>query len=221
MEIEKLKRERAVDAVYKVLRQAILSSSIKPGERLHIDELSEKLGVSLTPVRNAIQQLEAEGLVEVRPRSGTFVASLSPKDIEETFDIRCALECLAAERAVERVTAADLKRLKLVIQSLKKPVRTEEDRMQHEKDNSDLHLSLMQISGNSRLLEVYSSLNAHLKIARIHMGYDSGLSRLKADQSEHEAIFDALEARDSAKLTDAIRRHITRARDSLIASLKE
>ena len=221
MEIEKLKRERAVDAVYKVLRQAILNSTLKPGERLHIDQLSEKLGVSLTPVRNAIQQLATEGLVEVLPRSGTFVASLSPKDVEETFDIRCALECLAAEKAVERIQAADIKRLKLLVQSLRKPVKNEQDRLQHERDNSDFHFSIIRLAGNQRLYEVYNSLNAHLKIAHIHMGIDSGVSRLKDEQDEHEEIFGALEARDVARVTNAMRHHITRARDSLIASLKE
>src|SRR6266704_2236481 len=99
MELTKIRRERAVDAVYEALRQAIVSSLMKPGERLKVDELAQKLGVSLTPVRSAIQQLANEGLVEIRPRSGTFVASLSPRDVEETFEIRCALECLAGEKA--------------------------------------------------------------------------------------------------------------------------
>ena len=220
MELEKLKRERAVDAVYKVLRQAILSSTLKPGERLHIDQLAVKLGVSLTPVRNAIQQLSTEGLVEIRPRSGTYVASLSVKDVGETFDIRCALECLAAEGAIKNATASDLKKLKALIVNLRKTVRTDEDRVQHERDNGELHRTLLHLSGNSRLIEVYESLNAHLKIARIHMGSDSGVSRLKDEQAEHEEIYDALEARDTARLVQSVRKHIMRAKDSLIASLQ-
>ena len=77
MELAKIQRERAVDAVYQALRQAIVSSLMKPGERLNVDELAQKLGVSLTPVRSAIQQLANEGLVEIRPRSGTFVARVT------------------------------------------------------------------------------------------------------------------------------------------------
>src|SRR5207237_6695976 len=108
MELTKIHRERAVDAVYQALRQAIVSSLMKPGERLNVDELAAKLGVSLTPVRSAIQQLATEGLVDILPRSGTFVASLSIQDVEETFDIRCALEQLAGEKACRNVTPAAL-----------------------------------------------------------------------------------------------------------------
>src|SRR5712691_10064851 len=120
MELAKLQRERAVDAVYQALRQAIVGSLLKPGERLNVDELAEKLGVSLTPVRSAIQQLATEGLVEIRPRSGTFVATLTAQDVEETFKIRCALECLAAEDALQNLNGQDVRRLKELLRSLKK-----------------------------------------------------------------------------------------------------
>src|SRR3954454_20779013 len=85
MELTKIRRERAVDAVYEALRQAIVSSLMKPGERLNVEEVSQKLGVSLTPVRSAIQQLATEGLVEIQPRSGTFGASLSVQDVERNL----------------------------------------------------------------------------------------------------------------------------------------
>src|SRR5205814_2487150 len=140
--------ERAVAAVYEALRQAIVSSLMKPGERLNVDELAAKLGVSLTPVRSAIQQLATEGLVEILPRSGTFVASLSIQDVEETFDIRCALECLAAEKAVENVSAQDLQRMRQLLRSLRKPLRNENDRTAHELDNSELHRIIVKSSGN-------------------------------------------------------------------------
>jgi DNA-binding GntR family transcriptional regulator len=90
MELAKIQRERAVDAVYHALRQAIVSSLMKPGERLNVEELAGKLGVSLTPVRSAIQQLATEGLVEIHPRSGTFVASLSAQDVEDIRNPLCA-----------------------------------------------------------------------------------------------------------------------------------
>ena len=88
MEFTKLQRQRAADEVYQALRQAIVNYQIKPGERLDVEDLSAKFGVSLTPVRGALQQLATEGLVEIRPRSGTFVASLTAQDVEETFQLR-------------------------------------------------------------------------------------------------------------------------------------
>src|ERR1051325_2372074 len=112
MEFTKIQRERAVDAVYQAMRQAIVSCLIKPGERLNVEDLARKFGVSLTPVRGAIQQLATEGLIEIRPRSGTFVASLNCQELDETFKIRCALECLAGEEAIRKVTPEQMRRLK-------------------------------------------------------------------------------------------------------------
>jgi GntR family transcriptional regulator, rspAB operon transcriptional repressor len=220
MELAKIQRERAVDAVYQALRQAIVSSLMKPGERLNVDELAQKLGVSLTPVRSAIQQLANEGLVEIRPRSGTFVASLSPQDVEETFEIRCALECLAGEKAAASITPQALKRLHELLRTLRKPVRNEEDRTAHERDNSELHRAIVEASGNRRLLEMYEALNAHIKIARIHSGEANWPVRMQQEESEHEEIVAALEKRDTEALVKALRKHIYRAKDALVATLR-
>ena len=219
MELPRLQRERAVDAVYQALRQAIVSYQIHPGERLNVEELASRLGVSLTPVRGAIQQLATEGLVEIRPRSGTFVANLSVQDIEETFKIRCALECLAAEEAVRHLGTPDICRLKELLRSLHKPVRNDNDRRQHERDNSELHQILVQASGNRRLIEMYEALNAHIKIARIHAADANWPARLDDEHGEHEAIVAAIERRNTADLCKVLRRHIYRAKDALVAAL--
>jgi len=220
MELAKIQRERAVDAVYQALRQAIVSSLMKPGERLNVDELAQKLGVSLTPVRSAIQQLSNEGLVEIRPRSGTFVASLSPQDVEETFEIRCALECLAGEKAAANISPQALKRLHELLRALRKPVRNEEERKAHERDNSELHRAVVEASGNRRLLEMYEALNAHIKIARIHSAEANWPVRMQQEESEHEEIVAALEKRDTGALVKALRKHIYRAKDALVATLR-
>jgi DNA-binding GntR family transcriptional regulator len=220
MELVKLQRLRAVDAVYQALREGILGHLFEPGERLHVDELSEKLGVSLTPVRNAIQQLSTEGLIEIRPRSGTFVATLSVQDVEETFEIRCALECLAAEKAAGLIDAGQLQRLRKVLASLSQPIRDAEGRKIHEQANSEFHGIIIDASRNRRLREMYESLNAHLKIARIHASEESWRKRLDDEQAEHEQIVIALENRDVDQLVATLRKHIYRAKDALVASLR-
>lgn len=220
MELTKLHRDRAMDAVYEALRQAILNSLLRPGERLHVEDLASKLGVSLTPVRQAIQQLATEGLVEIKPRSGTFVAQLSAQDVEETFDIRCALECLAAEKAVGLVTSDQLRRLRRLLKVLRKAVRTDEDRKEHEQNNLEFHRALIRASGNQRLVEMYEALHAHIKIARIHRADDDWLPRLSEEQAEHEAIVASLEARDAQSLKQALRQHIQRAKEALIRSMR-
>lgn len=220
MEFEKIRRERAVDSVYTALRQAIVSGSLKPGERMNVEELAAKMGVSLTPVRGAIQQLATEGLVEVRPRSGTFVASLTVQELEETFKLRSALECLAAEDAVERITPQQLRRLHDLLKALRRRVTNQNERRAHEQGNSEFHQILIDASGNQRLAEMYRALNAHIKIVRIHAGEAGWPLRLQEEQAEHEAIVAALEAKDVAALTGALRRHIYRAKDLMIAVLR-
>jgi len=220
MELTKLLRERATDAAYSALRQAILSYGLKPGSRLNVDELAAQLGVSLTPVRGAIQRLATEGLVEIRPRSGTFVATLSLQDVEETFQIRCALECLAAELAAGRLSVQSLRSLKGVLKELKKPMRDQASRETHERLNSEFHLAILQASSNRRLLEMYSALNAHIKIARIHASEGDWNARQRQETLEHEAILAGLESGNARAATEALRTHIYRAKDALLAALR-
>ena len=222
MELTKLKRKRATDEVYEALRQAILGRTFKAGERLQVEEIAQKLGVSLTPVRHAIQQLATEGLIEIHPRSGTYVATLSAHDIEETFEIRCALECLAAEKALSHITDAKIARLRDLLRMLGEPIGTEMELKRHEKHNLELHRLIIDTAGNKRLAEMYESLNAHIKIARIH-GAEAGGSgfaeRLAEEQAEHEAIVEAIASKDAPRVTAAMRKHIYRAKDALIGSL--
>jgi DNA-binding GntR family transcriptional regulator len=220
MEFSRIQRERAVDSVYQAMRHAIVSCQIKPGERLNVEELAQKFGVSLTPVRGAIQQLATEGLIEIRPRSGTFVASLNDQEVDETFKIRCALECLAGEDAIQRITTDQLRRLKDLLRSLKRRVITDEDRKMHDKDNSELHQLIVEASGNRKLREIYNALNAHIKIVRIHAAETNWPVRMQEEQAEHEAIVSAIESKDTEALKAALRKHIYRAKDSMLAALR-
>lgn len=222
MKLRRLKRKRATDEVYDALREAILSRKILPGKRLQVEEIATDLGVSLTPVRHAIQQLSTEGLVEIRPRSGTFVATLSLDDIEATFDIRCALECLAAEKAVERITEAELDRVDELLAILGEQVSSEETLRKHERANSELHELLILSSGNNRLAEIYKGLNAHLTIARIHASerkHDlpkDWTGRFREEHAEHTEIAAALRARNLSRLKAALTRHIHRGKAAMI-----
>lgn len=220
MELSRLSRRRAMDEVYDSLRQAILSQVFQPGDRLQVEDIAAKLGVSLTPVRHAIQQLAAEGLIEVHPRSGTYVAQLSPRDVEETSQIRCALECLAGDLATQRITPGELEEIRAVLEALRRPVSTEQDRRRHEAENRRFHMLLVKASGNQRLAEMYDSLNAHLQIARVHTGEQDWQSRLTEEQAEHEEIFRALDARDSERLRRALTGHISRAQKVLGKALE-
>jgi len=219
--LAKIEQRRAVDEVYERLREAILTKQFSPGQRLDTDAIAQQLGVSLTPVRSAIELLAADGLVDVQPRSGTFVTTLSAKDVEDTLDIRCALECLAAEKAVARLTKADIEKARRLLKLLAKPIRDEQDSRDHENANSQLHELLIEASCNRILADMYKKLNAHLTIARLHSRAPNWRDRIKQEQAEHEEIVGAMERRDRAALVEALRRHILRAEASLLAGIEK
>jgi GntR family transcriptional regulator, rspAB operon transcriptional repressor len=220
-ELPRLPRARASDSVFDVLRENILGRGFRPGDRLDVRALADQLGVSATPVKDAITRLAAEGLVEIRPRSGTFVAEIAPEAVAETFEIRRALECLAAERVVSRLTPELLARFESIVTAMDRSVSTERDRADHERKNVELHTLLVATSGNGRLAELYRSLNAHLTIARIHSRRRPDNARLEQERREHRAILDALEARDARALVVALDRHIRRAGDALVGDVRE
>jgi GntR family transcriptional regulator, rspAB operon transcriptional repressor len=219
--LPRLHRSRASDAVFDILRDKILSRGFVPGDRLDVRALADQLGVSPTPIKDALNRLAAEGLVDIRPRSGTYVAELAIEAVAETFEIRRALECLAAEHVVARLTPDLARRFEAIVASLDRPVTSERDRAEHERKNGELHMLLVESSGNRRLAELYRSLNAHLTIARIHSRRRPDEVRLEQERREHRAILDALRARDAAALVSALDRHIRRAGSALVDDVRE
>jgi len=219
--LSQLKLERAGDLVFQILRESILTELFRPGERLNIKDLRAKLGVSLTPIRDAINRLAAEGLVEIRPRSGTFVTDLSAEEVAETFEIRSALECLAAEKMITRVTAQDIELIRALVADIEQPVTNERERSLHERKNVELHSLIVELSGNRKLVEIYRGLNAHIKIARIHHSREGWTQRIEKEIAEHRAILRAIEERDLQSLIQALRQHIQHASHSLVSDVKK
>jgi DNA-binding GntR family transcriptional regulator len=221
MPLTRIEQRRATDEVYQALRNAIVTRVFAPGQRLNIEDLAGNLGVSFTPVRQALQLLAAEGLIVIQPRSGTYVATLSPRDVEETFDIRRALECLAAETAVVNATGEDLDAAQAILQRLAAPVESDEDYERHAAANTELHHMIIRLSGNRRLAEMYDGLHAHLTIARLHRAGASWHSRLHSEHAEHEQIVEAFWKRDAKALQTALRKHIDRAKRELVTELRQ
>ncbi len=188
--------------------------------RLNVEELSAQLGVSLTPVRSAIQLLAAEGLVDVHSRSGTFVATLTRRDLAETFDIRCALECLAAENAAPGLTSAQIEYAQKQLAILARPIRSDAQRRAHEQANSELHQIVIDAAANKRLADMYESLQAHIAMGRLHSVDQTWQSRLSQEHQEHEEIVEAMQARDPQALVSALRQHIMRAKIALLDSVE-
>lgn len=218
--LRRLDRVRASDSVLHVLREGILTRTFRPGDRLDVGALAGQLGVSATPVKDAINRLASEGLVDIRARSGTFVAELAPDAVAETFEIRRALECLAAERLVDRITPELVARFRAIVEDLDRPIASDRDRNAHERKNVELHALIVAASENQRLAELYRNLDAHVTIARVHSGHRPDETRLEQERREHHAILDAIEARDAGRLIEVLSHHIRRAGQALVDDVR-
>ena len=141
------------DVVSEALRQAIKEGILKPGERLMEIQLADELGVSRTPIREAIRKLELEGFVVMIPRRGTYVADISLKDVVQVFEIRSALEELAAGLAAERITPDELEELERILVEINEYIdRDEFDKIV----DTDIrfHGVLYRASRNNRLVDI-------------------------------------------------------------------
>ena len=177
------------DVVSDVLRQAIKDGVLKPGERLMEIRLAEELGVSRTPIREAIRKLEQEGFVVMVPRRGTYVADISLKDISQVFEIRGALEELAAGLAAERITPDELERLERILVEINEYMAHDDFDKIVDADVR-FHDVLYQASRNQRLVDILHNLREQmLRFRSISMHYPG---RLAATWEEHRQILSGL-----------------------------
>lgn len=171
-------------------------------------------------VRQAINRLQTLGLVEIKPRSGTFVAQVDKNELLETFDIRRALECLAVESAVQNISEGELVELDDLLAEMDEHVTQGlVDRL--DKLNMLFHRRIVEISGNTKLFEMYEDLNAHIKIARVHSRTRDWRKRVQRTQEEHHCILAGLARRDAPATIAALSDHIERAKANLIHDHEE
>lgn len=181
------------EVVCETLREAIINGVLKPGERLMEIQLAEELGVSRTPVREAIRKLELEGFVIMIPRRGTYVADLSIKDINEVFEVRTALDVLAAGLAAERITDEELEQMERLLVHIGEYIEKEDMDKIVEAD-SQFHDILYRASRNDRLVQIINNLREQLtRFRSISMSYPG---RLKNTLEEHSRLVEALAMRD-------------------------
>lgn len=204
--------------VLEILREAIVSGLLRPGEKLMEAQLAEEMGISRTPVREAIRKLELEGFVNMIPRKGACVAEYSEKDIVDTFKIRLALERLAVELAVEKITDARLEELKKVIAEESIYIENGNLEMMVEKD-AEFHELIYSTGDNRRLVTIMSNLKEQIRRFRfVSLG---GQGRGKEVLEEHELIMEALKRRDLKQALACMEEHIENTQQALLAAIKE
>lgn len=203
LKIEGFKPLREI--VFENLREAILEGRLEPGQRLMEIQLAEQLGVSRTPVREAIRKLELEELVIMIPRKGAYVADVSIKDILEVLEIRGVLEGLAASLAADRMTDEELDELELISYQFKQFYQKDDIPGMIEKD-VEFHDRIVNSSRNAKLNQILQGLRE--QIYRFRVTYISEYNKAKELVEEHQAILEALSQRDSERAAECATKHI-------------
>jgi DNA-binding GntR family transcriptional regulator len=204
------------EAVAERLRALIIEGELPPGARLNERELSERLGVSRTPLREAFRILAADGLVAQLANRGAQVVALSPDDVRHAFDLMAALEGLAGELAAGRVTDADLVDLQ-ALQAEMEDAHARQDLPTYYRVNRAVHDRINAIAGNPILTQTFKTLNTRLHALR----FRSNLVQAKWDQAvaEHREMIAALAAREGAKLRDLLTRHLHAKRQAVLETM--
>ena len=204
------------EVVCETLRDAIRRGVLKPGERLMEIQLAEELGVSRTPVREAIRKLELEGYVIMMPRRGTYVANLSIRDINEVFEIRTSLESLSNGLAAERITNEELEQLQRLLVEIGNDIEKNDMEKIVEVDTK-FHDLLYQASRNQRLIGIISNLREQLTRYRTTSMTFPG--RLKETLGEHREIVEAIAQGDVKAARRAAEKHMEKSEQTLLRAI--
>ena len=194
----------------------IVQGALTPGTKLNERALCEQLGISRTPLREALKVLSTEGLVELQPNRGAVVALLTERRLREIFAVMGALEALAGELACRNMTAEQFNEIRaLHYQMLAHHARGE--LAPYFRCNQEIHLAIVAASGNATLAATYRNLNAHVRRAR----YMANLSQSRWDQAvaEHERILEALGRRDAVALQNLLGNHLGAKLSVVLAAL--
>lgn len=204
-------RETLSERVYKSLKKSILNGDLKPGEKLSQDWLAKKMKVSRMPIREAIERLKIEGLIESIPYKESRVINFTYRDIEETYSVRALLEAYSARLAIDKIREKDLKVLKITIKEMKEHL----DKQKYKQLpilNKKFHLTIYNRSGNRRLYKT---------IKNLWEGFPKDFfwnfpERAKNSIIEHERIIRAIEGKDEELMEKTMVQHIENTKGRLI-----
>lgn len=219
--LRQVNHTRLSDQAYEVLRDSILRRELPPGHRLDLDDLQSQLGISRTPLKEAISRLATEGLITVVPRRGSYVTELTAQDVAERFDVRHILELGAVDEIVANLTDEHLENLREVyadLEALTTPEGITSDYFGFLDKDREFHRAMLRIAGNHLLLEIYEGLNIHLQVAKVfYMARDKRTSLVGY---EHREILKAMEARDAEGLRETLREHIQSAKQAVVSGIE-
>ena len=196
--------------VYRELKRAIISGGFKPGVSLIQEELCNQFRVSRTPVRDALNHLQAEGLVTAIPHKGVFVRELSARDIGEIYEVRILIECSAAKKAAVKIDRKELRHILGEVLRLQQKNGASFNSVQ--RTGSKLHRLVVANSGNSMMSEILNRIWAPIEISRIP--FRDSHERIEQINREHVEIIEALLKGDGEMASDLMKTHLARSREA-------
>lgn len=205
------------DVVFHTLRRAILTGQLKPGERLMEVHLANKLGVSRTPIREAIRKLELEGLVTMIPRRGAEVAQITEKSLKDVLEVRRALDVLSVELACERITKEEMEELYRACQEFEKAAREKEPSVIAQADVR-LHDIIVDATRNQRLKQLVNNLSEQMY--RYRFVYIQEADQYENLIEEHREVYESIVERNKERAAMAARLHIDNQELSILRQLR-
>ncbi len=203
--------------VYDLLWQRIVSHQLRPGDKLSDLRLSEEIGVSRTPVREALHQLTQEGIVRAESRRGFYVARFSSVDVREVYEVRAALEVLAVRLALPRLSDAELAAAQAELDAVSRRVLAGDPSASETFLAIDraFHAMLVQAANNRRLSGLMASVQAQLRVFQFYGIHFQDMMEMSLEH--HQAILAALRARDRPAAEAAMERHIQEVKERVLA----
>lgn len=206
------------DVVFNTLREAILKGELKPGERLMELQLAAKLGVSRTPIREAIRMLEQEGLAVTIPRKGAEVAKMTEKDMEDVLQIREALDELAAKIACEQISEEQLEELVATMHEFEESTKTDNVKKIAEADVK-FHDIIYQSTGNQKLVNMLNNLREQMYRYRVEYLKDE--NNYPTLMKEHKDIVEGLVRKNKTQVTETMHQHVKNQAVAVKAMIQE
>lgn len=204
----RIERQSLHDAILNRLRDMIIQGDLAPGARMNEGQIGAQLGVSRTPLREAIKFLASEGLVELIPSRGAVVKKFTAKEVHDMIDVICTLEQAASARACVVATDQGIAAVRALHDDMLECYRRR-DRMAYYKLNQEIHVAIVALADNAALSDVHGILQTRLKRVRF-IGHE-GPEKWAGAVAEHEEMILALEARDSDRLSAIIGQHLGQA----------
>src|SRR5580693_4761908 len=210
----KVERQRLHDTVVEHIRRFIVEGVLEPGKKLNERELCETLGISRTPLREALKVLASEGLIEISPNRGASVLKMSEAELRETFELMSGLEAFSGELAAERITLSEIAEIKALHYAML-ACRAQNDLPGYYSRNQAIHDKINEAARNSALRQTYIAVNRRLQALRFRSNFQT--PKWDSAIRDHEAMIEALDARDGKRMAEIMRSHLISKRDAVLA----